>query len=63
MDDQRVRAPESVRGQKAEHVPHFLWLLEHHQFQLHPGGGEGVRPGQRPHRSLSLRHREAQVER
>lgn len=30
----------------SEHIPHFLWHLEHRHFQLHPGGGEGVRPGQ-----------------
>lgn len=34
------------QGSEAEHVPHFLWLPGHHQFQLHPEGGQGVRPGQ-----------------
>lgn len=60
-DGHGVSASESARGQKAGHVPHFPWLPEHHQSQVHPGGGEGVRPGQIPHRSLSLRHREVQV--
>lgn len=36
-----------VMGSECQkHVPRFLWHLEHHQFQLHPGGGEAVRPGQ-----------------
>lgn len=35
-----------MRGQRVEHIPHFLWHLEHHQFQLHPGKGEAVRWGQ-----------------
>lgn len=35
-----------MRGQRVEHIPRFLWHLEHHQFQLHPGKGEAVRQGQ-----------------
>lgn len=62
VDGHGVGVSESIRV-GVEHVPHSLWHLEHHQCQLHPEGGETVRPGGHTHRSLRLRCCEVQVER